>query len=85
MLFDIFCSISSFFFFLFSFFSASYIVKKETRRVKKKYEIKVANHVETDPKSFIQIYKTKNRESIGPFKIIQGDTVSSDEEMGKNP
>ena len=36
-----------------------------------------------DLKDFFQIYKTKNRESIGPLKNIQGDIVSSDEEMEK--
>ena len=47
------------------------IVKKESRITKKNYEIKVANHDKTDPKDFFQIYKTKNRESIGIFMAIR--------------
>ena len=56
-------------------------VKKLTRSAKNNYEIKVAKEAKTDPKGFFQVYRTKNRETVGPLKSPEGQLVSSGEEM----
>ena len=45
--------------------------------------MKVARQAKTDPKGFYQLYRTKNRETIGPLKAGDGELVSSGEEMSK--
>ena len=42
-------------------------IKKETRKAKRDYEIRVASNVKNNPKGFFQLYKTKNRDRIGPL------------------
>ena len=58
-------------------------VRKLTRNAKNTYERKVASQVKTDPKGFYQLYRTKNRETIGPLRIGDGELVNSGEEMSK--
>ena len=58
-------------------------VKKLTRKAKSDYEVKVANHAKSDPKGFYQVYRTKNKDKIGPLKAADGELVSSDEGISK--
>ena len=37
-------------------------VRKEVRKAKMNYEIRVASNVKNNPKGFFQLYKTKNRQ-----------------------
>ncbi len=48
---------------------------KNTRLVKRNYEIKVANQAKNDPKGFFQLYRTKTRKGIGPMKKDNGELV----------
>ena len=58
-------------------------VRKLTKNAKNAYELKVARQAKTDPKGFYQLYRTKNRETIGPLRISDGELVNSGEEMSK--
>ena len=58
-------------------------VRKLTKKAKDAYELKVANQAKTDAKGFYQLYRTKNKETIGPLKAADGNIVSSGEEMSK--
>ena len=58
-------------------------VRKLTKNAKNTYELKVARQAKTDPKGFYQLYRTKNRETIGPLKAGDGELVSSGEEKSK--
>ena len=54
-------------------------IKKETRKAKRDYEIRVASNVKNNPKGFFQLYKTKNRDRIGPLKVEEEVLVSNRE------
>ena len=52
-------------------------VKRLTKRAKDSYEFKVASKAKTYPKGFYQIYRTTNRETIGPLKTVNWELVNS--------
>ena len=54
-------------------------IKKSIRKAKRDYEIRVATNVKSNPKGFFQLYKTKNRDRIGPLKVDEGTIVSNRE------
>lgn len=54
-------------------------VRKETRKAKRNYEIRVASNVKNNPKGFFQLYKTKNRDRIGPIKVEEEILVNNRE------
>ena len=59
-------------------------VRKLTNSAKNTYELKVAaSQAKTDPKGFYQLYRAKNRETIGPLKAADGELVRSGDEMSK--
>ncbi|MCP4269715.1 MAG: hypothetical protein GY777_29775 [Candidatus Brocadiaceae bacterium] len=57
------------------------LVKKEIRKAKRDYEIKIANDSKVNPKGFYQLYRTKARENIGPLKSEDGHITENVEEM----
>ena len=54
-------------------------VKKDIRKAKRDYEIRVAANVKSNPKGFFQLYKTKIKDRIGPLKLDEGTAVSNRE------
>ena len=54
-------------------------IKKDIRKAKRDYEIRVATNVKSNPKGFFQLYKTKIRDRIGPLKVDEGTIVSNRE------
>ncbi|MBW6351355.1 hypothetical protein, partial [Pseudomonas aeruginosa] len=56
-------------------------VKKDIRKEKRNYEIKVANDSKNNPKAFYQLYKSKVRDVIGPLKTSIGEMTENDLEM----
>ena len=52
-------------------------VRKEVRKAKRDYEIRVASNVKNNPNGSFQLYKTKNRDRIGPLKVEEGILASS--------
>ena len=59
------------------------IVKKNTRRAKRNYEIKVAREAGSNPKGFFQLYKTKVKDKIGPLKTEDNVLLDTEEEMSE--
>ena len=47
-------------------------VKRETRKAKRDYEIRIAEESKANPKGFYQLYRTKTRENIGSLKSPEG-------------
>ena len=58
-------------------------VKRLTRKAKITYEMRVASQAKTNPKGFYQLYRTKDKETIGPLRAGDGELVNSGEEMSK--
>ncbi len=46
-------------------------------RAKNNYEARVTRQAKADPKGFFQLYKTKARDRVGPFKADDGEPLSS--------
>ena len=57
--------------------------KKEIAKVKKDFEKRLAKDVKTNPKKFYSYVKSKSRtrDSIGPLRGLDGDTVNREEGM----
>ena len=58
-------------------------VRKMTRVAKKDYEIRIAKEAKTNPKGFFQVYRTKNKENVGPLNTSEGDVEETDEGMSR--
>ena len=60
-------------------------VKKSVREAKRKFEKNLAANAKKDPKSFYSYLKSKtaNKESVGPLKDENKQTVSDDGQMGE--
>ena len=48
--------------------SLTRIVRKDTRKTKRDYEMRVARNAKSNPKGILRIYMTKNKNRIGPLK-----------------
>ena len=48
-------------------------IKKNVRKAKRDYEIKIARESKANPKGFFQVYRTKVKEKIGPLKSERGE------------
>ena len=55
--------------------------KKEIRKAKRGYEIKIAKESKVNPKGFYQMYQTRARENIGPLVTAAGQTTEDAEDM----
>ena len=53
-------------------------VKAESRTLKRNYEIKIARESKQNPKGFFQLYRTKNRSTVGPLKTELGNIIDKD-------
>ena len=56
-------------------------VKREIRKAKRDYEIKIARESKENPKGFYQMYRTKNKDRIGPLISESGNITSDNKEM----
>ncbi|XP_076034815.1 uncharacterized protein LOC143021293 [Oratosquilla oratoria] len=59
------------------------LVKRNTRSAKRNYEIKVASQAKSNPKGFFHLYRTKNKERIGPIKNDENVMIESEEKMSE--
>ena len=57
-------------------------VRKMTRVAKRDYEIRIAKEAKTNPKGFFQLYRTKNKDNVGPLTNNEG-IVDTDEGMSR--
>ena len=56
------------------------IFKKDIRITKRDCKIRVTRNAKSDPKEFFQIFKTKNKDRIGPLKR-DDEIIENNEDM----